>query len=77
MRGTSLIEGEQRIVVTSEIVQDELYNEKTPTVTLAELLDQYSAEEILKANGGTIPGTNEELERVANQLIKESQENGY
>lgn len=73
----NIIEGEQRIVVTSEIVQDELYNEKTPTVTLAELLDQYSAEEILKANGGTIPGTNEELERVANQLIKESQENGY
>ena len=57
--------------------QTYVYEGKTPTITLEELLDQYSAEEILKANGGTIPGTSEELERVANQLIKETQENGY
>jgi hypothetical protein len=50
--------------------------DSTVTITLEELLDQYSAEAILQANGGTIPGTNDELERVANQLIREAQENG-
>jgi hypothetical protein len=46
------------------------------TITLTDLLDQYSAEQIMVANGGTIPGTSEELERVANALIKEAQEGG-
>jgi hypothetical protein len=51
--------------------------EELPSVTLEQLLDQYSAEQILQANGGMIPGTSQELEQVANQLIKEAQENGY
>lgn len=51
-------------------------SDPTLTVTLEELLDRYSAEAILQANNGVIPGTSEELERVANSLIKESQENG-
>lgn len=48
-----------------------------PSVTLEQLLEQYTAEQILQANSGTIPGTSQELEQVANYLIKETQENGY
>lgn len=71
----NIIEGSyQQTVETSQSIDEKSTDS---TISLEELLDQYSAEEILKANGGTIPGTNEELERVANQLIKESQENGY
>jgi hypothetical protein len=68
----NIIEGETKIVET-QTVQTVT---KEPSVTLNELLDQYSAEAILQANGGTIPGTSEELERVANTLITNSQENG-
>jgi len=68
----NIIEGETKIVET-QTVQTVT---KEPSVTLNELLDRYSAEAILQANGGTIPGTSEELERVANTLITNSQENG-
>lgn len=68
----NIIEGAAKVVET-QTVQTVT---KEPNVTLNELLDQYSAEAILQANGGTIPGTSEELERVANTLITNSQENG-
>ena len=73
----NIIEGEHNVVsqtVTSEPIKE--VPKEAPTVFLSELLEQYSAEQILQANGGTIPGTSDELERVANTLIKESQENG-
>jgi hypothetical protein len=72
----NIIEGEHRQVQKTQINTEDKSTDPMPTVTLQELLDRYSAEAILQANNGVIPGTNEELERVANQLIKESQENG-
>jgi hypothetical protein len=71
----NIIEGKVKVEQPKES-QTYVYEGETPSVTLAELLDRYSAEQILQANGGTIPGTSDELERVANTLIKESQENG-
>lgn len=67
----NIIEGEHR-----QVQKSFRNTEEKLTVTLEELLDRYSAEAILQANNGVIPGTSEELEQVANQLIKESQENG-
>jgi len=52
------------------------YDQPEITITLTDLLEQYSAEQIMMANGGMVPGTSEELERVANALIKEAQEGG-
>jgi hypothetical protein len=73
----NIIEGETKIVETQTVQTVTKEPSVTiPSVTLNELLDQYSAEAILQANGGTIPGTSEELERVANTLITNSQENG-
>jgi len=69
----NIVEGKVTTVKRSENQPQE----NTTSITLEQLLAQYSADQILQANGGTIPGTSEELERVANQLIKESQENGY
>ena len=51
-------------------------NTELVSVTLEELLDRYSAEEIMQANGGLVPGTSEELERVSNRLIQQAQEGG-
>lgn len=51
-------------------------NTELNSITLEELLDQYSAEEIMQANGGMVPGTSEELERVADRLIRQAQEGG-
>jgi hypothetical protein len=73
----NIIEGETKIVETQTVQTVTKEPSVTiPSVTLNELLDQYSAEAILQANGGTIPGTSEELARVANTLITNSQENG-
>jgi hypothetical protein len=73
----NIVEGKVITVKRPESQLQSQPQENTPTITLEQLLDQYSADQILQANGGTIPGTSEELERVANQLIKETQENGY
>jgi hypothetical protein len=79
----NIIEGQfndnpQKVKRVEKTVVEEKSEQSTnqPNVSLAELLDQYSAETILQANNGTIPGTSEELERVANTLIKEAQEGG-
>ncbi len=66
---------EKTVVVESRAKTKDQEQAET-TVTLEQLLDQYSADQILQANGGTVPGTSEELEQVANQLIRQSQENG-
>ncbi len=42
----------------------------TTPVTLTDLVAQYGAERILEANGGTIPGTDEEIARVAEILTE-------
>jgi hypothetical protein len=74
----NIIEGRNVERVSDVIVESSAKHvEDLPSVTLEQLLDQYSAEQILQANGGMIPGTSQELEQVANQLIKEAQENGY
>lgn len=74
----NIIEGRNVEIVSNVIVESSAKHvEELPSVTLEQLLDQYSAEQILQANGGMIPGTSQELEQVANQLIKEAQENGY
>ncbi len=74
----NIIEGRNVERVSDVIVESSAKHvEELPSVTLEQLLDQYSAEQILQANGGMIPGTSQELEQVANQLIKEAQENGY
>jgi hypothetical protein len=63
-------------VIDSQAKNQPVEKPNGPTVTLEELLDQYTADQILQANGGTIPGTSEELERVANNLISNAQEGG-
>lgn len=74
----NIIEGRNVEIVSNVVVESSAKHvEELPSVTLEQLLDQYSAEQILQANGGMIPGTSQELEQVANQLIKEAQENGY
>lgn len=74
----NIIEGRNVEIVSNVVVESRAKHvEELPSVTLEQLLDQYSAEQILQANGGMIPGTSQELEQVANQLIKEAQENGY
>lgn len=74
----NIIEGRNVEIVSNVVVESSAKHvEDLPSVTLEQLLDQYSAEQILQANGGMIPGTSQELEQVANQLIKEAQENGY
>ena len=40
----------------------------TPTITLDELLQQHSPEEIMAANNNQIPGTAEDVRRVAEVL---------
>ena len=74
----NIIEGRNVEIVSNVVVESSAKHvEELPSVTLEQLLDQYSAEQILQANGGMIPGTSQELEQVANQLIKEAQEFGY
>lgn len=78
----NIIEGERRpavnqtTVVRSNNQQDQDQQDNGTAITLEELVDRYSAEEIMQANNGTVPGTTEELERVADKLIRQSQENG-
>jgi len=42
---------------------------KIPTITLNDLIAQYPAEAIMDANGGKIPTTDEEIEKVAAKLV--------
>lgn len=74
------VDNEGNIIESSVVVETSVKSSsdpEQPSVTLEQLLEQYTAEQILQANSGTIPGTSQELEQVANYLIKETQENGY
>lgn len=57
--GGDVIEGQWSDVPTLE---------KTPQITLQELLDRYGADAVLAANGGMIPATSEDVARVADLL---------
>jgi hypothetical protein len=74
------VDNEGNIIESSVVVETSVKSSsdpEQPSVTLEQLLEQYTAEQILQANSGTIPGTSQELEQVTNYLIKETQENGY
>lgn len=47
-------------------------NPEKPVITLESLLTQYSPEKIMEANGGKIPATQDEIERVAETLVQET-----
>lgn len=64
-----IIEGSWRQVQT---VPTPAPQQAAPTVTLNDLVTRYGAEKIMEANGGRIPGTDEELQEVAAALETES-----
>ena len=63
IEGSWSVQGSQQQQVTPQVV-----SQQQPAMTLNDLTTKYSPAEILNANGGTIPATNEDIERVAAAL---------